>query len=604
MRKQKTGFFLLLVLLSFSCDLFAQSKPWRGGELRTKVSYRYGKFEVRMKSAQASGMLTTFFTYHDPFPFNASLWNEIDVEVLGRYSDQVQFNTITANEVHHVFSAELKVNPHAAFHEYAIEWTPDYVAWFFDGFEIYRQTESHVQTLSRAQKFMMNIWQPIYTDWTGTFDPNDLPLHGFYDWARYSEYTPESEDKFTLVWEDNFDAWDTSRWAKASHTFNGNNARFTGTNVNFQDGYMILSLTRPEATGYGGETIVEEDVDPPYLVWARAVEGAVYAQFSEKLDAASAENLSRYTLTGVSLEAAELQEDERVVALLSSEITPEKTYLLVAQKLKDQSGNNLEMKLQFENVSSQLIFPATINVGSEEDAEGVLTDKIWEFKQEYGGIGGALKAVPEGVEIVGAQGDPVFSSFREGLTFYQVRVPNGVWNLKLDFVETEFDQAGTRVFDVFVEGNEALSDIDIFAQAGANTAFSQNIESVLVDDGMLDVYFKSQTGKTVLAGLSVNGSPTSVHAPNHPPSAFKLSVYPNPFNPSTTIAYQVPEPGEIVIDLFNAVGQRVRRIVETRQAAGNFELLLDASSLTSGVYFVNFRFNQTPVKTQKILYLK
>jgi len=46
-------------------------------------------------------------------------------------------------------------NPNLDFHTYGFEWTPDYVAWFIDEEEVYRQVEPHVEELSYPQKIMM-----------------------------------------------------------------------------------------------------------------------------------------------------------------------------------------------------------------------------------------------------------------------------------------------------------------------------------------------------------------------------------------------------------------------------------------------------------------
>ena len=56
---------------------------YKGAEYRTKASYTYGRFETRMKSTQREGVLSSFFTYHEIVTTND--WNEIDIEILGRY---------------------------------------------------------------------------------------------------------------------------------------------------------------------------------------------------------------------------------------------------------------------------------------------------------------------------------------------------------------------------------------------------------------------------------------------------------------------------------------------------------------------------------------
>ena len=67
------------------------SEPYRGGELRTDQSFQYGRFETRMKAAPGSGVVNSFFLYRDYWAegLNGSEhWNEIDIELLGRYDNR------------------------------------------------------------------------------------------------------------------------------------------------------------------------------------------------------------------------------------------------------------------------------------------------------------------------------------------------------------------------------------------------------------------------------------------------------------------------------------------------------------------------------------
>ncbi|MGA9119157.1 MAG: family 16 glycosylhydrolase, partial [Bacteroidota bacterium] len=172
----KGKLFLLftgLAVIFFSSSAPAQ-KPYRGAEYRTIGTMTYGRFEVRMRSAPVSGMLSSFFTYYDA----ASPWNEIDIETMGRYSNEIQFNTIVpANGNNHVQRQTVPFNPHAAFHVLGFEWTPDYVAWRIDGEEVYRQTGTHISQLVKPQKIMMNVWQPADVSWAGSFSAAQLPVY-------------------------------------------------------------------------------------------------------------------------------------------------------------------------------------------------------------------------------------------------------------------------------------------------------------------------------------------------------------------------------------------------------------------------------------------
>jgi hypothetical protein len=83
--------------------------------------------------------------------------------------------------------------------------------------------------------------------------------------------------------------------------------------------------------------------------------------------------------------------------------------------------------------------------------------------------------------------------------------------------------------------------------------------------------------------------------------------YPNPFNPTTKIAYALPKDGNVQIEVFNAVGQRVTRLVDALQDAGYRETSWNATSFPSGVYFYSIVFDaerERSVKFGKMLLVK
>lgn len=604
--EKKSGMFwpVLFYIFFITFSLHAQSRPYRGAEYRTKQAYTYGRFEVRMKSAQTSGMLCSFFTYHDPFPFSASQWNEIDIEILGRYTNEVQFNTITPNIVDHVQRHVLPFNPHMAFHIYGFEWTPDYVAWLVDGFEVYRQTGEHIKTLHRAQKIMMNIWQPAWIDWAGSFDASSLPKYGYYDWVKYYAYTPEAAQQFTLQWIDDFDAWDQAKWDKATHTWDRNNALFTQENAVFQNGYLILCLTMPEATGYRGGPIVDLDLDPPYPVWARAIENKFHVYFSEELEQTSAETVSNYIATGVTLTGARLLADNRTVELSAQNLDPAVNYLLVVSGVRDRSPSQHKMGVQTINVSNALRFPVRINLGGA-GGDSLLPDQEWAFKKEYGHVGGTPREIS--ATITGAEKNKdYFAAALQDPTFYHVLVPEGTYDVTLLLAETEFAAAGTRVFDVYAEGEPVLQDVDIYAAAGGNAALEKHIPGLAVTDGRLDLYFKEKTGVPILHGLIIEriGS-TGVGRPQDTqPRDFNLGAFPNPFNLRTEIQYVLAKAGDVRVSIYNIAGQKIRTLLHDFQRAGVYQIRFDATEMSAGVYFVNLVVEGKIIKSNKLLYLK
>ena len=70
------------------------------------------------------------------------------------------------------------------------------------------------------------------------------------------------------------------------------------------------------------------------------------------------------------------------------------------------------------------------------------------------------------------------------------------------------------------------------------------------------------------------------------PKEMKLEQnFPNPFNPSTRISFTLPKPGEVKIEIYNTLGQRVEILVNQYMLAGNHEVEFNAQNLSSGIYF-------------------
>jgi photosystem II stability/assembly factor-like uncharacterized protein len=79
--------------------------------------------------------------------------------------------------------------------------------------------------------------------------------------------------------------------------------------------------------------------------------------------------------------------------------------------------------------------------------------------------------------------------------------------------------------------------------------------------------------------------------------------YPNPFNPSTTIKYSIPEAGIVKVTVYNMLGQKVQDVLNTFHNAGNHEVVIDGSELSSGVYFYQLTAGSYQT-TKKMLLLK
>lgn len=250
------------LLLLITSEMLAQ-KPYKGGEIYTNESWRYGKIEMRMQMVSGSGILSTFFTYKNGSEVSGEFWEEIDIEVFGK-DNATTFQSNIITNYPKTYSEQVHSPGYSmadAYHTFTLEWTPDYVAWYIDGIEMRKTIGGQVYELTNPESFRFNLWAANIVEWVGAFDPNVLPVYQFVNWIKYSTYTPGTGDNgtdFTLDWTDDFDTFNTSRWSKANWTFNENLADFDPNNVLVRDGYLVLVLSREGQTGFSG--IVPEDI--------------------------------------------------------------------------------------------------------------------------------------------------------------------------------------------------------------------------------------------------------------------------------------------------------------------------------------------------------
>jgi hypothetical protein len=560
--------------------LLTSAKDYKGAEYRTKTSYLYGRFEVNYKAPQYNGVLASFFTYYDGGG-GAVNWNEIDIEILGRYNDVVQFNTITPGEQHHVRHQGVDFNPSLSYNTYAFEWTPDYVAWFINNVEVYRQTGSHIQNLNRSQKIMMNIWNPIYENWAGKFNPETLPAFAYYDWVKYYLYKPGEGDygtdnNFSLLWSDDFNYFNSDRWAKAAHTFNGNQCDFIPENVVFRDGKLILCLTDAVNIGY-------TDKKPPVILYARASANKVRVYFSENLDTLSSQVISNYLMPGYTIESVSLMNDGKTVELSVPGLNLIQNTNLLVLNIKDTTGNLMASKAVSIIAPQQLQFPLKISVGSTTAYQDFLTDREFKPENEHGYMDGITGSYGN-AQIEGTDDDPVYLTDRYGLAKYCVRLPEGNYDIQLWFSENYFSSTGQRVFDLFADGEKIIEDLDLFASAGFRKAHPLTFNNIRVDDEVLDFVFSAEVNNPLINGIIITPNPVSVKNDNRP-NSFKVEQnYPNPFNSGTKIKFNMGEEEEVIFEIYNLLGQKIYTDRILKSTSGDNEITLDIPLFTSGVY--------------------
>ena len=96
---------------------------------------------------------------------------------------------------------------------------------------------------------------------------------------------------------------------------------------------------------------------------------------------------------------------------------------------------------------------------------------------------------------------------------------------------------------------------------------------------------------------SVNRQPTEIRSFTLDPN------YPNPFNPSTTISYELSKNGEIELAVFNLLGQKIRTLYKGFQTTGLHQIVFHADNLAAGIYIYQIRL-ESQFHRRKLLLLK
>jgi hypothetical protein len=137
-----------------------------------------------------------------------------------------------------------------------------------------------------------------------------------------------------------------------------------------------------------------------------------------------------------------------------------------------------------------------VNAGGSQytDTTGVV------YQGDTGFSGG--KTYTNAVAIAGTEDDHLYQTERYGNFSYALPVPNGKYLVTLKFAEIFFEGAGQRVFDVTIEGNAVLTDLDLIATVGPKVAFGATFP-VHVTDGVLNIAFHSIVNNAKVSAILV-----------------------------------------------------------------------------------------------------
>ena len=219
---------------------------------------------------------------------------------------------------------------------------------------------------------------------------------------------------------------------------------------------------------------------------------------------------------------------------------------------------------------------------ASEDAEIIVPFIVSDFK-EIGGFQFTLEWDPSILQFVSV-GDYNLKGISEG-NFGITGTSEGILTVAWDDINGGYQTVadGTSVFAIWFR---------VLGYDGSSSAvnFTSTVTQMFSHNGVS------------FTALNIAGHGGVITIKNIP-TEFSVGNYPNPFNPSTTISYTLPENVHVKLDIYNLLGQLIDTLVDEYQEAGIYNSVLDGGELSSGVYFYRIIAGEK-TKSAKILLLK
>lgn len=218
------------------------------------------------------------------------------------------------------------------------------------------------------------------------------------------------------------------------------------------------------------------------------------------------------------------------------------------------SGGNYGWRLMEGNLCTPGVNPTCA------DTAGLIRP-VWEYGRSAGDVSVTGGFVYRGSAIPTLQGRYIYGDFASGR----------IWALTLT-------GAGPATNTLVMDSPHTISTFGV--------------------DRLQELYVASYAGGRI---LRLMGPATDTSSPPAPVSFAILENYPNPFNASTTVRYQIPSPERIRLSVVDALGREVALLADTLAAAGVHEIRWNAAQHTSGAYYIRLQTRQSIISRPIIL---
>ncbi len=230
------------------------------------------------------------------------------------------------------------------------------------------------------------------------------------------------------------------------------------------------------------------------------------------------------------------------------------------------------------------VSPSTIFAGTDGAGMFISTNNGDSWGQSNSGLGDLLtRSITVGLSghvFVGTNTGGLFRSTNAGQSWSAVTGLSTISIVSLCTHPRGDLYAGTSGDGVFRSTNNGVS------WSAINSGLTNLFVYALAVDSARYVYAGTAGG-----GVFRTDQPVSVSSQPHDvvPTIYTLfQNYPNPFNPSTQIEFDLPQGGQVSLDVYDVLGRKIAGLVQGYKEAGNHTVTWDASNLAGGIYFARF----------------
>lgn len=176
-----------------------------------------------------------------------------------------------------------------------------------------------------------------------------------------------------------------------------------------------------------------------------------------------------------------------------------------------------------------------------------------------------------------------------------------------NFAFTSYYTAGFRVFDISDPRNPLLLDEFDTAPDTTSEGFAGAFGAyTFAPSG--NIYVSDEQNGLFIFAFKESTTDVNIETPDIPTEFALLDNYPNPFNPTTTLSYQLSKDAEVTLVIYNTLGQTIRTLVNAFQPAGFQRVVWDGRDdsgnlVPSGLYFYQIQTDGFRM-TKRMLLLK